>query len=141
MEAEQVRKDFSRGLHEERVFVVSVGEKRCGQSQSIGSLPQFIPWSPVGHPLVQRIENQIAARWSKKVGHVVGGRRRIVHDGRLTALLDLQQDLPDQRTLSFARIAHNQNVARFGLARQAQPSFFVEYLLREVLLLQEADTV
>src|SRR6266481_1254200 len=141
MEAEQVRKDFSRGLHEERVFVMSVGEKRCGQSQSIGSLPQFIPRSPVGHPLVQRIENQIAARRSKKVGHVVGRRRGIVHDGCLAALLDLQQDLANQCALAFARIAHYQYVARFNLARQSQPSLSVEYLLREALLLQETDTV
>src|SRR6266849_4869997 len=55
MKTKQVCKDFSRGFYEERVFVVPVGEKRCGQSQSIGSLPQFVSWGPVGHPLVQRI--------------------------------------------------------------------------------------
>src|SRR6202035_1414373 len=106
-----------------------------------GPLAQLVSRSPVRHPLVQGIENQITARRSKKVGHVVGGRRRIVHDGRLTALLDLQQDLADERTLSFARITHNQNVARFNLARQAQPSFSVEYFLHESVLLQETDAV
>src|SRR5216683_27869 len=62
VKAQQVCKDFSRGLHEERIFIVPVGEKRCCQSQSIGPLPQLISRSPVRHPLVQRIENQIAAR-------------------------------------------------------------------------------
>src|SRR5260370_41388333 len=32
-------------------------------------------------------------------------------------------------------------MARFNLARQSQPSFSVEYFLREALLLQEGDTV
>ena len=97
-----MRKDFPWGLYEKRILVLPVGKQRRGQCESVGPLPQLVSRSPVRHPLVQGIENQIAARRSKKVGYVVGGRRGIVHDGRLTALLDLQQDLADKRTLAFA---------------------------------------
>src|SRR2546426_2118433 len=80
-----------RGASTKKEFsLCRVGEQRCGQSESVCPLPQLVPGSPVGHPLVQRIENQIAARRSKKVGHVVGWCRRIVHDGCFAVLLDLQ---------------------------------------------------
>ena len=74
-----------------------VGEQRRSQRQCLGFVPQLIAWTPVGHPLVERIEDRVAALGRVELRRVV--ERRVVDDGRLAALLDLQQRFCRMRAL------------------------------------------
>ena len=52
-------------------------------------------WPPIGAARVQRIQNDVAAIRVIESLHELAGR--VVHDGRMAALLDLHEELHDQR--------------------------------------------
>src|SRR5271163_2249804 len=101
---------FSRAFNEEWIFVVSIWKQGRRKCQCFGVLPKFSAGRPIRHPLVEWIQNHVAARGIKKLRSVF--ECRIVNDGALAALFDLDKELPYESALARSCIAHDEDMAR-----------------------------
>src|SRR5207253_8924103 len=90
---------------------------------------QFVGGTPVGHALVNRIQDDVSPIWLVELRRVF--ERRIVDDGGVATRFHLQKDLPYQGALAHPCIAHSKDVARCGGAGQNQPMYLVECSLDE----------
>ena len=99
---QQVRKDPARPFREERILVAAIRKQRRRERERFGLVPQFVAGLQYGDPRIERIENHIAAFGPVELRRVF--ERRVVHDGGVAAVLELPQNLPDERRLAGARV-------------------------------------
>src|SRR5437016_3653909 len=138
--SQQVREDFPRAFSEEGILVGPMGEQRSGQRGRLRNVCQFVGGTPVGHALVNGIQDDVTPFWL--VEHRRVFERRIVDDGGVATRFHLQKDLPYQGALAHPCIAHNKDVARFGGAGQNEPLRLPEYFLDQCLFCQlKADSI
>ena len=117
-ERQQVGEDASWTFREERILVGAIGKERRRQRERFGLVAPLIAGTPVRTARVERIENRVAALGPVELWRVF--ERRVVHDRRVAAGLELQQHLSDQRRLPGARVAHDEEVARLDGARNSR---------------------
>jgi hypothetical protein len=95
-----------------------LGQHRGGDGirDSIGV--KFARQTPIRAPFVERIQHQVATLGPIKLLNELG--RWVINYGRFAALFDLVQYLPDGVRLAASGVFHEQNVARFELARDTK---------------------
>ena len=82
-----MREDPSRPFREEGRVVGAVGEQRSRERPGLSVVLHFVAGTPGRTPRVERIQNEVAALGVVELRCVF--ERRIVHDRRLAAGLDL----------------------------------------------------
>ena len=117
---QQVREDLARHHHEKWIRARIVFEQRRRQALGFRLVPHFVARRPVGHSRVQRIQDHIAAPRLVKLRRVF--ERRIVHDGRFSALFHLHEDLPDQATIYLRPCPRSSGSASFPAHAGRAPS-------------------
>ena len=76
---------------------------------------QLFGRSPIGAPLVQRVQHDVLALLVVEPLDELAGR--VVDDGRMIPALNLTEDLHDECRLAGPGVAHEFDVLRFGLQR------------------------
>ncbi len=134
-ERQQVRKDAPRAFREERILVDAIGKERRGERERFGLVAQLVAGAPVRRPRVERIENHVTAFWRVELRRVF--ERRVVHDGGVAAVLELTEELSNQRRLAGAGVAHDEQMARLDGARNRQRRLDAQQLGRQARHLDE----
>ena len=103
-------------------------------------MSQLISGTPVGHPLIQRIQDRIATLGSIELRRVV--ECRVVDNRRLATLLNLKENSSDQSALAGAGVTHDEDVIGFDCYGESDARHSAEQPLHERSFRQlEADAI
>src|SRR5579883_676379 len=113
-----MRKDFLRRLDKELTLLVGrwLVERRCNRLR-LGSTAQLLGRPPIGTAGIERIEDDVLAlRVIETLDELAG---RVVDNGGMTALLDLEKKLHDEPGFACTGVSHDLDVLAFHLAWNA----------------------
>jgi hypothetical protein len=138
-EREQVREDAPRAFGEERIFIGAIGKERRRQRQRFRLVTELVAGAPIRRPGVDRIEDHVAAFGPVELRCVF--QCRVVHDGRVAAVLQLLEDLSNQRRLAGPGVAHDKQMARLDRTWNLEDALDAEQPGRQRGPLNKPDAV
>src|SRR5206468_16520 len=100
---------------------------------------ELVAGTPVRRPGVDGIQNHVAAFGRVELWCVF--QRRVVHDGRVAAVLELLKDLSNQRGLAGSGVAHDEQMARLDRTWNLEDRPYAQQPGRQVRELDEPDAV
>ena len=119
---QKMSEDFLGRLGEELTLLVTGRLVERGRdSLGFGLAAQLLGRSPVGAPLVQRIEYQVAPLLVVEPLNELASR--VVDDGRMTPTLYLPEHLHNQSRFAGPCVAHEFDMLRLGLQRDTHHVF------------------
>ena len=113
-----MRENLLRSFNEEAIRHAFRLVERHGQCLGFGLATEFFRRVPIGHPSIERIENDVAAALVIELFHKLAGR--IVNNGAVAAGVHLIKHLANDARLAGAGVTHDQEVLVFGIARNTQ---------------------
>src|SRR5579875_3867112 len=111
-----MREDLLRRLDKELALLVGrwLVERRCNRLR-LGSTAQLLGRPPVGATGIKRVQDDVLAlRVIETLDELAG---RVVDDGGMAALPDLEKKLHDEPGFACAGVSHDLDVLAFDLAR------------------------